>query len=307
MSTENAAPATIETPVAPEATEATQETEPKAEEAAQPEEKAETKPPRKFKAKIRGREVELDEEEVIQSGLTAAQIRRAANEQFEEAKKAKAEVESWRKSLEEDPLGALGKMLGGEDKFKALAEQYLIRQMQMEQLDPKERALLEARQELEAERQRVKEYESKTQQAQIEAAAKHYAERYNSEWPEAFAKVGLPKTKETVRRMAELTQRSIQLGIEQDAVSLAKLVREDFVEEQRASFESLEGDELLTALGPALVKKIRMADVARVKAKQAPAAQPTRAAATNTPPRTKPLTREELLMRLGVDPFFSAR
>lgn len=241
--------------------------------------------PRKFKAKVNGRELELDESEVIQSGLTAAQMRRAASEQFEQAKAQRAEAEALRQRFAKDPVAVFEEMNPGQ--FRQIAEQYLIRQLQVEQMDPTQRALLQHQQALEAERAKVAKYEADQKSAAEEAQAAQYRQQFDSEFSAALNECGLPKTAETVRRMAQLTGKALQMGLQLTSKDIASLVKQDFLEEQVKTLSGLDGEPLLAALGEGLLKKIRTADVAKIKAAKAVATQ-----APAIPSKPEPARRE---------------
>jgi hypothetical protein len=261
-------------------------------------------PPRTFKAKVNGREVELSEDEVIQSGLTAAQIRRASQEKFDKAQKTYSEIEAWKRKAKDSPEELAYELFG--DRFDEIAEQRVIKRLQMEQMDPKDRELMRAKQELEAERKKRAEYED-GQKSQREAALqRQYAEKYNTEFAEALATSGLPKTTETVRRMAQLASKALSMGLDLTAKDLVPLVRDDLAKEHTSLFGGLKGDQLLAALGPALLKEIRAADLSRLSAdKPKPAvglAKPSAPSGDGRETNPHLVSREQWLRKLGVDP-----
>ncbi len=76
--------------------------------------KAAEEPPKKYKGKVDGQEVEFDEESVIKAGLASLQKESAADKRLEEASREKAEAERLRKAAEAsaahaDPAGGKGK------------------------------------------------------------------------------------------------------------------------------------------------------------------------------------------------------
>ena len=231
-------------------------------------------PPRTFKGKVNGREVDLSEDEVISAGTVAAQVRRAANEQFQQAQKMRQEVEAFRESLSKDPIAGIEQILGGSGKFREMAEQYLLREIQMEQMNPQQRAYMQAQQALQAEQAKVAEYQRAEMSQKEQIAAEQYRSKYNEEFTAALKDGGLPKTTETVRRMATLTEKALKMGLDLSAKDIAKLVKQDIVEEQSKTIAALDGEMLLAALGPDLLKKIRTADLAKLKAAKPMATPP---------------------------------
>lgn len=246
--------------------------------------------PKMHRVKVNGREIDVDEAELLESGKTATQIRRAAEERFAQAKRMLAEVEARQKKLTESPEDALSELLGGKEKFLALAEQALIRKLQLEQMDPHARAAMEARQALEAERKARMDIEQQIRDQQAQALQAQFAQEFDSQFTEALESHGLPRTPDTVRRMAQLQVKAIDMGLQLAPKDIAKIVRDDFVSEQASTLAHLSGDKLLAALGPELRKRIRAAEVASVKGKPAAAAAPAPKPA-DIPKR--PMTQDE--------------
>ena len=263
--------------------------------------------PRTFKAKVNGKEVELPEDEVIQSGLTAAQIRRAANEQFQQAQRARQEVEAFRQGLQQQGARFLMQQMGPE-AFKRMVIEAATEEMKREQMDPAQRALLEERQRREQLEEQVRQSQAQQQQAREEQAAAQYRQQYDKEFGDALTSLNLPKTTETVRRMATLMRSYLQRQIELTPAQAAQMVREDLASESAGTLGQMEGARLIEFLGADVMKKIRAADIARVKgakANGAPAPTPTpteRSSKQNKGPNKHLLTRDEWLKAMGEDP-----
>jgi hypothetical protein len=260
--------------------------------------------PRRFKAKVNGRELDLSEDEVIESGLNAAQIRRAATAAFEEAKRSRAEYEALRRKVAESPEDALAELLGGHEKLDAIAEARLIRKLQLEQMDPNQRARMEAEQRAAEMEKRAKSLEDQQRNAYAEAQRQHYAQQFDREFGEALSTSGLPKTTETVRRMATVAKSLVERGIEFSGKQLATLVRQDILAEQAAMLGGLDGATLMGLLGADAMKKLRQADIARVKAARpapaAPAKQQPRHSESNDP-NPHLLSVDEWRKKMGIE------
>jgi hypothetical protein len=244
--------------------------------------------PRKFKAKIHGKDVELDEQEVIEAGITAAQVRRAASQQFEEAKRLRAEAEALVKRFKDDPEGALAESLGGQDRVDELATQRLIRKLQLEGMDPRDRAVREAQAQAAAAEKKRLEYEEQIKGQEATRLQQHYAQQFNDLFTAALTAKSIPATTETMRRMAGYAKSGAAMGlsIEDSARFAVQHVKQDLAAEQASIFSGLKGPALLDALGPELLKEIRAADLARLKGGGAQPAKPV-----GTPVPAKPAAR----------------
>jgi hypothetical protein len=63
--------------------------------------------------------------------------------------------------------------------------------------------------------------------------------------------------------MAQLAEKAIRMGLDLSMTDIARAVKQDYLTEQASSLSELSGNQLLQALGPELLKKVREADLAR--------------------------------------------
>jgi len=293
-----------ETPAAP----------PEAVEGSVPQPKADAKPaepakpaPRTFKAKVNGRDIELPEDEVIQSGLSAAQIRRAANEQFEAAHKARAEVEAFKNGLQTQGAKFLMQQMGPE-AFRNMVIQAATEEMKREQMDPQQRALLEERQRREQLEEQIRAQQQQQVQAREAQIVASLQQQYDQEFGKALADYHLPKTTETVRRMAGIMKAYNQRNVTLSPAEAAQMVREDIASESVGTLGQMDGARLIEMLGPEVMKKIRAADIARVKGAKPqngtppPESKAPPASKQNRGPNSHLLSPEEWYVAMGADP-----
>lgn len=285
------------------ATEATEdapaeETEAGGEEATETaEEKPEPKTPptpaekRRMKLKVDGDEQERDEEEVIR----LAQLRLAEGNRFDAHAKEKKAFEKEKRehaaaleAFKKDPAGFFRKM--GMDP-REWAEGHVHESMQDDNLTAEQKELRDAKkklQEIEAEK---KSAEEKAQQERIEKLADAEAERLNTELPKLLAAANLPKSPRTLARVAELWLTNEEQGLDLPLESLVDLAREQYLSEVQAIFGSADGEQLLKLLGEQNAKKIRKADLARLRKGPGTTAAP---AQTSKPAaKAKGRTKEE--------------
>ena len=190
---------------------------------------------RKMKLKLDGKDVELPESEVI----AYAQQGKVATQRFKEAAQMRADAEQLMQFAKANP----------EEFFKKTgmnprewAEKYLLAEIQREAMSPEQRKIRE----IEEENQRYKskeqqENEARKRQAE-EAKTKEYHDSYEKMFVTALNESGLPKTPFTIARMAKLQQLNIKNGYELSSSQLAKIVREDYVAEQKSILGGLDGD-----------------------------------------------------------------
>lgn len=211
---------------------------------------------KKYKVKVDDQELEVDEKEL----LNGYGLRKASMKRFEDA--ARLQKES-------DAVQAKLKYL--EENFDSIAEEFILKKYQKSQMTPEQAEL---------ENYREQEKQRKAQ----EAAAKEDAEKQQLEVKKTeiqkslegrflgiIEKTGLPKTTDTVRRLALFYDIGYKSGIDLPDETLASEVEESYNREWKghlASKAQKSGDALLDALGPELLKQIRKADIARIRRRQ---------------------------------------
>ena len=106
------------------------------------------------------------------------------------------------------------------------------------------------------------------QTAQQEAQVATIRQQMDKDFGDALVGENLPKTTETVRRMAQVMRAYNERGVTLEPKQAAKMVRQDIMGESVGTLGALDGDKIIAMLGPETMKKIRAADVARVRAAQ---------------------------------------
>lgn len=218
---------------------------------------------RKLKLKLEGQDVELPESEVI----ALAQQGKVAGKRFQEAAALKKQADEIMKFAKENPKEFF-KRTGMN--AREWAEQYLMEELRYEQMSPEQQKAVENEKKLKAYEDEKKQAEEKKRADEMAELQKTHMERLDKMFVEALNKSGLPRTSYTIKRMAELQLVNVQKKLELAPEQLAKIVREDYIAEQKALYGNLEGDQLLDLLGPEVVKKLSKAQIAKLKSKSAP-------------------------------------
>lgn len=268
--------------------------EPKGEQQAQPQDAP--KPDgskRKYKLKVDGQEfeeeIDLSDEEAIKRHL---QMSKAAQKRMSEAAKARREAEQFIHTLKTNPRKVLTDPNLGVD-FRKLAEEYLAEQLEAEMLTPEQRRLREVEAKLREREEQDKARAEEEQAKQLEQLRAQYAQDYDKTISEALQTEGLPKTPKTVKRMAELMYKNLDMGLELEPKQLVSIVREDYINEIKELFSSADGETLLKLLGDDVAKKIRKTDLARLKTKPLETKRPS--APAQPEPSQKRVSTEEWL------------
>jgi hypothetical protein len=232
-----------------------------------PEAKPEAVVPRKIKVKVDGNESEIDEAELV----SRYQKSTSAEKKFQEASQKMKQTEAFMKQLKEDPISVLNNPALGLD-FRRVAESYLEGILQDELMDPKDKKLRDTESELEKYRREDKQRredaarEQEVRRAEeFERLKTKHAEEYTKSFSEALETEGLPKSPQTVRRMAQYMEQAIKAGVKVSAAEVAALVKDDYIQEQRALMSGMDAERLAELLGEEGVSKLRARNVASLK------------------------------------------
>ena len=147
------------------------------------------------------------------------------------------------------------------------AEQYLMEELTREAESPEQRKARENEEKLRKYESDEKQRTEKQRQEQIKRLEDEHRANYDQMFTKALFESGLPRTPYTVKRMAELQLINIKNKYELSASQLAKLVREDYANEQKSLLGSFDGNQLIDILGPELVKKLTTSQIAKLKSK----------------------------------------
>ena len=234
---------------------------PKDEESSKKGEKAEAgSAGRKYTVKVNEEDVEVSEEELIRGYGRM----RAANEKFEKAAAIEKNTAKLIETLKSDPAKILEHL--GFD-MRTYAEKVLAQQLEEELLPEEERERRRREADLQTREEKLKQQEEEKRQAEAAALQQKYASEYENTIVTALKESGLPKTPQSVKRMAELMYANLEKGVDLDAKDLVQIVREDYLGDIKTLLGELEGDSLLELLGEDVAKKLRKADLARLNQK----------------------------------------
>lgn len=242
---------------------------------------------KKYKVKVDGQDLEVDEHELIRG----YGHQKAANKLLQEGKLARKQAEEFINMMKDpETFFEVAKKLGHDPR--TLAEKKLAAELEYELMDPRDRELKEVRQRLaarEAEDAKVKaEQESKMH----EALKAKYSKDYSDQFVAALKETGLPPTKVTVADMARYVSRAAQIGFKMSASEAAQLVKEDIQQKTQRLFAEADGDVLINLLGEQVANKVRKWDTSRLRSPEQMLRTPTEQADPSTiKPRGTPKHR----------------
>lgn len=249
-----------------------------------------------YKAKIDGEEQEFDvsNPEDVEELLKGYQLAVGAGKRFEEAaalrKQAQQDTKMAQellKLLKESPESVLMHPDIGytEEQLQEFAEKVIAKKIEEEQLTPEQKKIKELEVQLEKERKEREQATKQEQELAIKEAQEYYENTFTEEINKVLPKYGLPKSPKTVSQMAQYLITAKEAGADLDFDRAARMVKRDLDLWNKEVYGSLDGEDLVKALNPQVLDKVRKTLLQ--KAKQQPKTTPAKTVDTASSAQTK--------------------
>lgn len=259
-----------------------------------PETKAEQR--RLLQLKVDGRDEEYDIDKDLDSIRRFAQIGRAKELRFEDISKRDKELQELERLYKEDPYEALKR--AGHDP-DAIAQRRLEERIKNEQLTPEQREIAQLKQQLEQHKTEAQKFQQEREQEEQQRMQDYQAQRFDQMMTKTLQESGLPKTPETIKRLAGTFLQHFKHGIELDPADAVAMVRESYQEEARALYAALDGEALYGIFGEDMATKLQQAHLARLTKAQLKPPEKQPEPSEGEKPARRRLTREELMAKYG--------
>jgi hypothetical protein len=222
---------------------------------------------KKYKVKINDAEQEVDEAEL----LRGYQLSKASQAKMQEAAQIKQQATEAIKLMKTNPKLAATHL--GIDILK-LAKEIMNEDIQEKLLTPEQKKIRD-------DQKRLKEYEARDK-AQKEAAdaaeatklEQHYANDYSNKIITALETIGLPHVGPAgafvVKRMTSYMLAAMKNGVELDPKDVAPMVKQDYIEEQKALLGGMDDENLISFLGDEFTGRISKAQLKKLQTSQNP-------------------------------------
>lgn len=217
------------------------------------------------KRKMKIDDQEIDEDEVIKVYKSRKSHQQAANKELQEGKAARKQAEEFINMMRDpEKFWEIAEKLGHKNT-RELAEKLLVKQLEEEMMDPRDKELRDARNKLKA----IEDMERKQREAveaqRMEEMKQKYVKDYETQFIEALKTTDLPPTKPMIAEMAKYISRSAKIGFKMTPKEAAQLVKEDVQRAQMNLVGNADGETLLKLFGEDVAKKILQARGAKVK------------------------------------------
>lgn len=215
---------------------------------------------RKYKVKVDGSEMEVDEKELLRGYAHQKAASKALNEGKQLRKQAEQLISMMR---DQGQLFDVIKKMGHDPR--KLAEEYLASQLQDELMDPREKELRDTKAKLKQIEDMDRMQRETVEKQRLEQLKGRFSEEYTTQFIDALKTSGLPQSKSMVAEMAKYVGRAAQIGFKMTAQEAAQLVREDLVSQHKTVIGESDGEALIRILGEDVANKVRKWDTSRVK------------------------------------------
>jgi len=152
----------------------------------------------------------------------------------------------------------------GVDPY-AWSEDFLYKKIQLEQMDPKERELMETQTKLKASEEQKQQIERQVQAEKVQKAVEYERANHSRDIAETLKGAGLPANNYTIKRTAHYMLEGMNMNLKVAAKDVLPLVLEDYKSEQSALFNQSDPEALAAILGEDGLKKIRDYEMKRIK------------------------------------------
>lgn len=214
---------------------------------------------RKFTYKADGQEIheELDDTEIVRR----LSLSKSAMSRMNEAHKTKQQAEALIREFQDNPAGLFKKL--DATKARSAAEAFLLEQIKAEMMSPEERERQEMKRKLqsyEEQENKVKQDQQAKQDAELQA---RYTQTYSDTIIKALETSGLPRVPSTVKRMASLMYKNLELGLDLSPADLVDEVKKSYYSEFKEMFGGSDASFILSMFGDDVANKIRKHDLAK--------------------------------------------
>lgn len=231
------------------------------------ESKPELKAPEKpeyWDVKVNGKTVKMTRQEVIDH----ASMSHAANDKFNEAKKTRAEVDKIIARAKTNPIESLMDPALGltrEQLRDAVEKWYSKEFIEPESLTPEQRKMKEYEEKIQKYEQTEKEKKEQAEKEAEEKMTAHQREFLQTQIIEALEQSNLPKTKETVKKMAFYMRQNLLNGWDAPMEMIIRQVKSERQNGFRDEVSQSNAEQIIDLFGEELINKIRQHDLKQLR------------------------------------------
>jgi len=218
-----------------------------------------------YKVKIDGRELDIPDEELVRG----YQLRQVSQRRMEEAASSRKQVAALLNNLKTNRGAAIAELLNHPEvglNFEEIATEHLAQKFQRQAMDPRERELLEAREQLAAYKQQEESRAQAEQKAQNDRFVAEYRKEIQADIDKHVKSAGLPETPRIKNQVVSYLRKAVEAGYtDLTAKDVMPLVKRDFEADVRALVSGRDGPSIAALLGDEVVGTLRQHSVQTFK------------------------------------------
>jgi hypothetical protein len=145
-------------------------------------------------------------------------------------------------------------------------ESFLLQELDRDSESREQRDLRSAKEDAAAARAELARHSQERLRAQVEEAKKREAGTLDEEIASAVTSAGLPKTPDTVKRLAQIMLQNHTGKVGLTTAQCAQVLRREVEEQHRALLDGMDDEHTFNFLGDKVTSRLRKVEVARMKA-----------------------------------------
>ena len=223
--------------------------------------------PKKYKFRYKSDNQEIEEELDEAEISKRLSLSKAATKRMSEAARVRQEAEQLIREFNENPQSMLKRL--DKSKSRTIAEQHLLEMLNEEMMTPEEKY----RRDLESQIQSYKQKEEETRKSQEQKIMEQQytveLQRFDKMISDALSSAKVPKTPGSVKGMAKLMQKNIELGLDMTPQELVAEYESEVTSSLKELISQADPETLLKLFGEEISNKIRRYDLEKfTKSKQ---------------------------------------
>lgn len=215
----------------------------------------------KYEVTVDGEKLMLTREELMKG----FQLGAASHKRFQEAAKARKEAEAALSKIKENPLEAFIEAGGDQAAFRALVEDYLLKEIEYDKLSPEEKELNDLRRYKE-EQEIMRQQEAQRKQEELSnQEAEMYRKQYMDQYTNALTDAGVPASEKAIQFIAKAQLDAMEAGYEMPLDLAIQYYKEEQNNSINSYLSSLPAEQLVNVIGKDRMKEIRRQELAGLK------------------------------------------
>lgn len=215
----------------------------------------------KYEVTVDGEKLLLTRDELMRG----FQLGAASHKRFQEAAAARKEAEAALSKIKENPLEAFLEAGGDQKAFRALVEDYLLKEIEYDKLSPEEKELNDLRRYKE-EQEVLRQQEAQRKQEELRAQETHMLrEQYTKQYTQALSDAGVPASEKAIQFVAKAQLDAMEAGYEMPLDLAIQYYKEEQNNSINNYLSSLPAEQLVDVIGKERMKEIRRQELAGLK------------------------------------------